>query len=139
MEKLTDYMREDYDDVYHVFFPGIPLEQAVAQWNAFAQPRMQDFLNKVIEHIDGLRLPEEFEVVYLPAMPPRLLNDLAHSIDVGMPHWNLIQRTMLYVRCAKQLHKAAVVLLNQRVENANTVLKGSSFADEIISKALHGE
>lgn len=133
MGNLTDFMREDGKDIYHAFFPGLSYEDATEQWNSFAKDWVPGFMERLQNHINEQPIPAPGETTFVYPFPAHFVQDIAHSIDVHLAHWNLIQKTFLYNRIAICLYEAGQHMLGIRIAGK---AQEAAYADSIIEKAM---
>lgn len=138
MEKLTDHMRENgYENVNHAFFPGMAHGIVGSQWGCFVEKAMPELVQKLLRHLKSLRVPAMDEQTTFQVMPEHYCNDVAHTIDEGLPCWNLLQRTLMYATLIRTLYQTGLSIWLDIVRTQGQAYSDHAFnPDEVINAAL---
>lgn len=137
MERLAYYMREDYEDTYHVFFPGMSAGYLRSQWNRAARDILSTLYAVLSPYIASLPIPAAGETGTIQIVPQGFFGDLVRLIDERVPGWNLVQRTLFYARLSVVLYEAGQKLWTAHSQGAVLVELQKNSSDVIAGQSLY--
>lgn len=133
MTKLRDLMRDDYQNAHHAFFPGRSAAEVQQEWAMFTEAVVQPTINMILAYHDTMVIPERGTVGVLDPLPAGFYTYLVDVIDDNLPHWGLVQRTLMYSRLVDTFYDGSITMWNDRVAMRDR--KDNGFVDDIIRQA----